>query len=388
MQFRILGPLEMQDERTGLRILPTGAKQRALLGALVVKSGQVVSVHRLIDELWGDRPPANATNALQAHVARLRRLLPVPAPGSGEQHHEWIATSSLGYVLRLGPGTRDVDRFNELAAQGRSAAESGDHEHARGLLRGALALWRGPALEDGVRGEICAAEAAQLEESRLTALETLYDMCLRAARHGEIIGELEELTADHPMRERFYDLLMVALYRCERQAEALSVYDRARRHLSYELGVEPGPALRSRMEAILRHDPELAAPDAVGRVVPGPLPVVPVQEVPVQAASVQGALVGAASVQGASVGAASVQGASVLRMPPLPSGARGAPCEPSAVLGLGREIARLQYRIEQLSREQEELVRRFDLLAGRALGAGDDSRGGNRGTGGQRHLAR
>ncbi|MEU8893798.1 AfsR/SARP family transcriptional regulator [Streptomyces sp. NPDC048442] len=359
MQFRILGPVEMQDERTGLRILPTGAKQRALLGALVVKSGQVVSAHRLIDELWGESPPANATNALQAHVARLRRLLPVPAPGSGEQHHEWIATSSLGYVLRLGHGTRDVDRFNELAAQGRSAAETGDPEHARGLLRGALALWRGPALEDAVRGEICAAEAAQLEESRLTALETLYDMCLRAARHGEIIGELEELTADHPMRERFYDLLMVALYRCERQAEALSVYDRARRHLSYELGVEPGPALRSRMAAILRHDPELAVPGAVRRRAA-------VRMVPVQGP--QGL-----PVQGLPVREASEHRASVHRMPPLPSGAQAAPSTQAAVLGLGREIARLQHRIERLSLEQEELVRRFDLLAARAV-PGDGAR--------------
>jgi DNA-binding SARP family transcriptional activator len=245
MKFRILGPVEVHDERTGVRILPTGAKQRALLGALVVKSGQIVSVHRLIDELWGEQPPANATNALQAHVARLRRLLPVPEPGSGEQHHEWIVTRSLGYVLRLGRAGTDADRFHRLAAQGRAAAAT-DPEQAAELLRQALALWRGPALEGSVLGDICAAEAAQLEENRLTALEALYDACLRAARHGEITGELEELTTDHPMRERFYDLLMLALYRCGRQAEALSVYDRARRRLVHELGVEPGPALRGR----------------------------------------------------------------------------------------------------------------------------------------------
>lgn len=322
MQFRILGPVEIQDERTGLRILPTGAKQRALLGALVVKSGHVVSVHRLIDELWGEHPPANATNALQAHVARLRRLLPVPEPGSGEPHHEWIVTRSLGYVLRPGRSTTDAQRFNELAAQGRAAAAD-DPQRAVELLRAALALWRGPTLEGSVRGDICAAEAAQLEENRLTALETLYDACLRAARHDEIIGELEELTTDHPMRERFYDLLMVALYRCGRQAEALSVYDRARKRLVHELGVEPGPALRGRMDAILRHDPSLAVPGVPGRM------------------------------------------ASVLAMPlptraPGPASGTGGP--DATVLSLSGEITRLQHRIERLSLEHEELMRRFDRL--------------------------
>ncbi|MFF6918385.1 BTAD domain-containing putative transcriptional regulator [Streptomyces sp. NPDC012466] len=321
MQFRILGPVEIQDERTGLRILPTGAKQRALLGALVVKSGHVVSVHRLIDELWGEHPPTNATNALQAHVARLRRLLPVPEPGSGEPHHEWIVTRSLGYVLRLGRSTTDADRFNELATRGRAAAAE-DPQQATELLRGALALWRGPALEGSVRGDICAAEAAQLEENRLTALETLYDASLRAARHDEIIGELEELTTDHPMRERFYDLLMVALYRCGRQGEALSVYDRARKRLVHELGVEPGPALRGRMNAILQHDPGLAAPGVVDQV-------------------------------------ASVHPIPPPARPPGPAGRAG---PDATVLSLSGEIAQLHHRIERLSLEQEELMRRFDRL--------------------------
>ncbi|MFJ8078106.1 BTAD domain-containing putative transcriptional regulator [Streptomyces sp. NPDC096176] len=325
MKFRILGPVEIHDERTGVRILPTGAKQRALLGALVVKSGQIVSVHRLIDELWGEQPPANATNALQAHVARLRRLLPVPEPGSGEQHHEWIVTRSLGYVLRLGRAGTDADTFHRLAAQGRAAAAA-DPEQAAELLRQALALWRGPALEGSVLGDICAAEAAQLEENRLTALEALYDACLRASRHGEITGELEELTTDHPMRERFYDLLMVALYRCGRQAEALSVYDRARKRLVHELGVEPGPALRARMESILQHDPRLAVPgtaEFTARIHPMPLPSAP-----------------------------------------LPSGPQTGPeAGPDAtVLSLTGEIARLRSRIERLSLEQEALMRRFDAL--------------------------
>ncbi|MEU3838489.1 AfsR/SARP family transcriptional regulator [Streptomyces sp. NPDC028635] len=323
MQFRILGPVEVHDERTGLRILPTGAKQRALLGALVVKSGQIVSVHRLIDELWGEQPPANATNALQAHVARLRRLLPVPPAAAGEPDHEWIMTRSLGYVLRLGPATTDAERFHRLAAQGRAATVN-DPQHAADLLRQALALWRGPALEGSVRGDICAAEAAQLEENRLITLEALYDACLRACRHDEITGELEELTTDHPMRERFYDLLMVALYRCGRQAEALGVYERARKRLVHELGVEPGPALRSRMEAILSHDPGLAVP-----------------------------------------GAAEPSSSLHLPPPPGPVDVTGEDGD-ATVLSLTDEIARLRRRVERLSLEQEALIRRFDRLTAEA----------------------
>ncbi|MFH0246533.1 BTAD domain-containing putative transcriptional regulator [Streptomyces sp. HK10] len=327
MQFRVLGPVEVHDECTGLRVLPTGDKQRALLGALVVRSGRTVPVHRLVDELWGEHPPANATNALQAHVARLRRLLPAQPAGSGEPDHEWIVTRSLGYVLRLGRATTDAERFNRLAAEGRAATVH-DPGHAAELLRRALALWRGPALEGSVRGGICAAEAAQLEESRLTALEALYDACLRTGRHDEITGELEELTTDHPVRERFYDLLMVALYRCGRQAEALGVYDRARKRLVHELGVEPGPALHGRMEAILHHDPALAAPG------PGAPPPVSVRAFP------------------ASSGPDAA---------PAP-----APGHEAEVLVLTDEIARLRRHVERLSLEQEALIRRFDRLSAQA----------------------
>ncbi|MFF3400050.1 BTAD domain-containing putative transcriptional regulator [Streptomyces sp. NPDC002659] len=321
MEFRILGPVEIHDERSGVRIALTGAKQRALLGALIVKRGQVVSAHRLIDELWGHTPPANATNALQAHVMRLRRLLPVPVPGSGEPHHEWIVTRSMGYVLRAGRAGTDAGQFHQLAAEGRAQAVA-DPEEAAGLLRRALALWRGAALEGAGRGDICSAEAAQLEEGRLTVLETLYDVSLRAGRHGEITGELEELTADHPMRERFYDLLMTALYRCGRQAEALSVYDRARKRLVHELGVEPGPALRGRMEAILHHDPGLDAP------------------------------------------ACREQVATVHRLPSSPddTGSPAAAGLGASVLSLSDEIARLRSHVERLSREQQHLMHRFDQL--------------------------
>ncbi|MFJ4467390.1 BTAD domain-containing putative transcriptional regulator [Streptomyces sp. NPDC089424] len=313
MQFRILGLVEVQDEQSGLRIQPTGAKQRALLGALVVRAGHNVSAHRLIDELWGQRPPANATNALQVHVARLRRLLSGPPNRHGEQHarRPWIVTTSHGYTLQLAAVETDATRFGHLTAQGRRFLSEDPGKSAE-LLRRALSLWRGPALEGSVLGDICAVEAAQLEEHRLTALEMMYDAYLRTGRHGEITGELVELTVDHPMRETFYDLLMVAFYRCGRQAEALEVYARAYHHMVAELGVEPSPALRGLRERILRHDPALTS-------APDPLP--------------------AATLGGGADAAAD-----------------------DVVLPLYREMAGLHRRIEQLQQEQHRLLCRFNEL--------------------------
>ncbi|MFJ9343615.1 BTAD domain-containing putative transcriptional regulator [Streptomyces sp. NPDC101733] len=327
MQFRILGLVEVQDEQTGLRVLPTGAKQRALLAALVVRAGHNVSVQRLIDELWGEAPPANAANALQLHVARLRRLLsgldahdlPDSAPHAPPASHApqpWIVTTSRGYTLRPVAVETDATRFQHLTEQARRVLPT-DPAQAGELLRWALSLWRGPALEGSVLGDICAARAAQLEEQRLGALEMMYDAYLRTGRHGEIIGELVELTTDHPMRERFYDLLMVALYRSGRQAEALGVYERARNRLVHELGVEPGPALRGLMEAILHHDPALV-------VTAGPRPVDPAREEPV-------------------------------------SGGGYAPGDHPA-LPLVEEMARLHRRIERLQQEQNQLMCRFNAL--------------------------
>ncbi|WP_328973731.1 AfsR/SARP family transcriptional regulator [Streptomyces sp. NBC_00239] len=324
MQFRILGLVEVQDERTGLRILPTGAKQRALLGALVAKAGHNVSVQRLIDELWGEHPPAHADNALHVHVARLRRLLSGPeVAGGAAQHapHPWIVTTARGYTLQLASVETDAARFQELTDTARRILPA-DPAQAGELLRRALSLWRGPALEGSVLGDICAAKAAQLEEHRLTALEMMYDAYLRTGRHCEITGELVELTTDHPLRERFYDLLMVALYRCGRQAEALRVYEQARSRIVRELGVEPGPALRGLMEAILHHDPALAT-------APARRPAGPAR--------------------------------------PAPAPAEDEPPAGDAALPLGEEMARLHRRIERLQQEQNQLLRRFnELTAGTA----------------------
>ncbi|MEV7558422.1 AfsR/SARP family transcriptional regulator [Streptomyces sp. NPDC089795] len=306
LDFRVLGPVELLDHRSGARFAPSGGKQRALLAALVVRAGEVLSAERLIDELWGDRPPARAANALHAHVARLRRLLPSTGDGSPEQAR--IATHPLGYLLRLGSARTDAQYFSRLSAQGRAAVVA-DPAHAAELLHRALDLWRGPALEGSGRGQICAREAERLEQSRLTTLETLYEAKLRSSRHEEVIGQLERLTAAHPTRERFYDLLMLALYRCGRQSEALGVYERARQRLMGEIGVGPGPALRARMEAIMLRDPGLGA------------------------------------------------------FEPAPASAE------SALTSLGGEIARLRNRIDVLRHEQEELVHRFKLLSEASTGS-------------------
>ncbi|MCX4409363.1 BTAD domain-containing putative transcriptional regulator [Streptomyces sp. NPDC059837] len=248
-EFRLLGPVAVHDGSSGAGIVPSGPKQRALLATLVIHAGELLSVDRLVEELWGDRPPANAPNALQAHVARLRRLL--PAPG-----HQWISTVPTGYLLTLGHASTDVARFTRLSGQGRAAVPD-DPRYAMELLGRALSLWQGPALQDSRRGPLCSAEADRLEEQRLITLEVLYEASLECGRYAGITSDLERLTADHPLRERFYDLLMVALYRGGRQAEALSIYERARRRLVTALGIEPGPALRARMEAILNHSPTL-----------------------------------------------------------------------------------------------------------------------------------
>ncbi|WP_327685969.1 AfsR/SARP family transcriptional regulator [Streptomyces sp. NBC_00467] len=311
--FRLLGPVDIHDGPTGTSVVPAGSKQRALLCAFVSHAGELLCTDRLVEELWGTEPPANAPNALQAHVARLRRLLPEPPTPErvpGEEGRARITTLPAGYLLNLGRATTDVQHFDLLCAQSRSAA-AGDPHRAGDLLHRALSLWRGPALQDSRYGPIGSMEADRLEEQRLTTLEALYELRLRCARHSEITGELERLTAGHPLRERFYDLLMVALYRSGRQAEALGVYERARRSLVSSLGIEPGPALHARMQAILHQSPGLSTPHGTGT----------------------------------------------------------APDAGAQQPHLDSEIARLQQRIDELDRQQRALLHRFDTLTAHQLHA-------------------
>jgi DNA-binding SARP family transcriptional activator len=220
-----------------------GAKQRSLLAILLLHANQVVSTDRLIDELWGAEPPATAAKGIQVIVSKLRKKL-----GGGR-----LATQARGYVLRVDPTELDLARFERLVAEARGAAP----ENAARKLRQALALWRGPALADLAYEPFAQAEIARLEELRLAALDQRIDADLAVGRHAELVGELEALVGQHPLRERLRCQLMLALYRSARQAEALDAYRAAGRELSEELGLEPSEELKQLQNAILQQDPAL-----------------------------------------------------------------------------------------------------------------------------------
>jgi DNA-binding SARP family transcriptional activator/ABC-type branched-subunit amino acid transport system substrate-binding protein/streptogramin lyase len=256
MDFRILGPLEVADE--GRRVELGGRKQRALLAILLVHANEVVSADKLIDELWAETPPPTAAKTLQAHVSRLRRSINVDGSPKGQGGP--LVTRGQGYILKVEPGQLDAERFQRLLEDGRRALARGEAGFAAQKLDEALALWRGPALADFVYESFAQEEIARLEELRLGALEERLEAELALGRHAEVVAELEALLARHPLRERLRGQLMLALYRSGRQAEALEVYQRGRRALAEELGLEPSQPLQRLERQILGHDPELAAP--------------------------------------------------------------------------------------------------------------------------------
>jgi DNA-binding SARP family transcriptional activator len=245
VEFRILGPLEA---RQGDRVIPLGgARQRAVLAILLTHANEVVSADRLIDELWGDEPPGTAANVLQGYVSHLRKALGADA----------IATRAPGYAIDLEPGRLDLHRFEALVEKGGQALSAGDPAQAAALLHEALGLWRGTALADFAYEPFAQGEIARLEELRLAAQERSIEADLALGRHAQLVGELEGLVARHPLRERLRAHLMLALYRAGRQAEALEVYQDARRALVDGLGIDPSPALQELERAILRQDPSL-----------------------------------------------------------------------------------------------------------------------------------
>src|ERR671928_1414283 len=249
-EFGLLGPLAVSREGSELQL--GGPKQRALLAMLLLEANHAVSADRLIDALWGDHPPDTAKNTLQVYVSQLRKLLP---EGS-------LETVPPGYRLAVAPEAIDLSRFEELAHQGRAALGIGDAATAAQALGAALALWRGPALADLALEEFAQGEAARLEELRLAVLEDRIEADLALGRHGPLVAELEHLIVENAFRERLRAQLMLALYRSGRQAEALAVYQRTRRTLVDELGIEPGESLRQLEQAILAHDPSLDADEA------------------------------------------------------------------------------------------------------------------------------
>jgi DNA-binding SARP family transcriptional activator len=247
-EFRILGPLEAREDGRALAI-GTG-KQRALLALLLLDAGDVVSTDRLIDALWGERPPASALNSVHVYVSQLRKVL-------GE---ECLITSGHGYLLTLDPEQVDLGRFERLLGEGRELLAEGEAKRASNVLQAGLALWRGPPLADLASEPFAQGEIARLEELHLAALEERIEADLALGRHGELVPELEALVRANPLRERLRAQLMLALYRSGRQAEALETYRRARMTLVEEVGLEPGRRLQELECAILSQDPTLDLP--------------------------------------------------------------------------------------------------------------------------------
>ena len=250
IDFRILGPLEVRLD--GRLVALEGAKVRALLVLLLVHANRVVPSEQLIEDLWSGSPPTSAPNALQVYVSQLRKLV----------GREALLTRPPGYLLRADPDLVDAVRFERLVEQARKELAEGSPEPALAALEEALSLWRGTPLSEFVYERFAQREINRLEELREAALEERFEAHLALGRGADLVGELEALVAEHPLRERLRGQLMLALYRSGRQAEALELYQTTRRLLVDELGIDPSPSLQRLETAILRQDPSLEPPPA------------------------------------------------------------------------------------------------------------------------------
>ncbi len=262
-EFRLLGPLEVR--RDGQVVPIRAGKHRALLACLLLRANRVVPIAELVEALWGDSPPARTRGTLQTYVMRLRQVLGEPSS---------IVTTPLGYRLSVPLDRIDVHRFTAGAARAGEAAAAGDLENARAICAETIALWRGPVLSDVPSEALHRDEAPRLTEMLMGLHEQHVDAELALGNHEQMVSVLRGLTADHPLRERFWARLMLALYRSSRQAEALEVFRQVGRMLEEQLGVDPGEDLRAVHQAILTGDPQLAAPRAapVEEPLPGRLP--------------------------------------------------------------------------------------------------------------------
>ena len=249
MDFRILGPVEIEGDDGPIQV--RGRKEEAVLALLVVNAGTVFSVDAIAEELWGDHPPPTATKTLRSYVSRLRRQL-------GEAVN--IETAGSGYVLKADRSTIDASRFEDLLNSGIEHRRRGSHQLAASDLASSLDEWRGPALAGLEDHNFARIEAARLDSRRLEALEMRLASDLELGRHRQLVAELEQLVSAHPHHEAFWKYLMVALYRSDRQADALGAFQDAKASLGEELGIEPSEELRELEEQILLQDPGLLAP--------------------------------------------------------------------------------------------------------------------------------
>ncbi|WP_405389249.1 NB-ARC domain-containing protein [Streptomyces sp. NBC_01102] len=262
LRFEVLGPVRA---RRGGQVLPSGSpQQRALLAALLLRDGRTATAAELIDALWGDDPPSQALATVRTYASRLRKTL----------GQDTLVSESGGYAVRIHRDALDLTHAQDLAAEAEKARSGGDRCQARTLINKLLGLWDGQALAS-VPGPYADNQRTSLEEWRLQLTETRLDLDLEVGCHAEAVSELTALTAAHPLRERLRELLMVALYRSGRQAEALAVYADTRRLLAEELGVDPRPELAQLQQRILQADEDLARP--ADEPAPAPAPVRPAQ---------------------------------------------------------------------------------------------------------------
>jgi DNA-binding SARP family transcriptional activator len=276
MDFRILGPLEVFDE--GRAIALGGSKRRALLALFLLHPNETLTTDRLIDELWGEQASAGAAKTVHVHISRLRKTLATGARNGGE-----VVTRERGYELRLDPDHVDAHRFKRLVDEGRSELAAGRPERAASTLAEALALWRGVPLAELAYEPFAQREVARLDDLRIAATEQLIEAKLALGEHAEVIGKLQPLITEYPYREGLRAQLMLALYRCDRQADALQAYQETRRRLVEDLGIEPGERLRELERAMLAQDPSLAVSDtqavkAAPEAAPEPHPGTPDEE--------------------------------------------------------------------------------------------------------------
>jgi DNA-binding SARP family transcriptional activator/Tfp pilus assembly protein PilF len=261
VRFEVLGPLRVRRGETELSL--GGLQQRVVLGVLLLHANRPLGRDAIVDAVWGSAAPAYAVNLLQRHVSQLRRAL---EPGrSGRAASPFLTWTEAGYLLTVPTDGVDLAVFDREIDRGRAARAAGDLLQAAKALNAALCLWRGPPFE-GLTSPLLDAERDRLAERHVTAIEERLEIDLALGRHSDVVAELRHLIAENPLRERLRGMLMLALYRCGRQGEALAAFHEARRHLCDELGVEPGAQLQRIHQQMLAADPTLEAPPAVDSV--------------------------------------------------------------------------------------------------------------------------
>jgi DNA-binding SARP family transcriptional activator len=305
MRFRILGPLEVLSPNGWTAI--SAAKWRSLLACLLVRPGQLVPTDNLILELWGDAPPNTANNLVSIYVHQLKKVI-------GDTERRILVYRAPGYMLRVAPGDLDIQQFESLAAQGRSALAGGDPERGAAQLGQALGLWRGPLLADVVPSPLIERHAQRVAELWFTTTELRVEADLACGRAAQVIPELRGLVTEHPLRERFWALLVRALEEAGRRAEALETYSRAREVIADELGVDPGSELQRLYAELLAAD--ASSPSSV----PSPARLRRVRAVPDVAGALAVPGTAAAAQPGAAADAASDPGADAGEPSPEPPG--------------------------------------------------------------------